>query len=164
MRDCFKLTLYIVLFSFFCGCHNSRPLISNPGEYQSIDFKYIIIDAPNPLIEYQMKRTLSYKLSNYSDKLRNYTIVIKLKKESDIAAFSEKEVVKEQVRLVAYIEIFDKNKQILAKKSIDSFSTYEVNDDVPFASISSKSETINVLINDISSSIASMVLSFLRDC
>lgn len=145
------------------GCHNTRSLVTQCEWGYFLDPTRIKIESPNPAIEHQIRRVLLYRLSNYAEKLLDYTIAIKIQKESDTAAFSEKEVIKQQMRLIASVRILDKNKEVVLKKSIDSYSSYEVNDIAPFASVSSKMDAMSSITNDISNAITAIILTFLRE-
>ncbi len=156
-----KSLIVIVSIAIITGCHNTRALIVQSKAGCLLDSTRIKIESPNPAIEHQIRRNLLYKLSNYAKKLQNYTIAIKIQKESDTATFSEKEVIKEQMRLIASIKIFDKNNETILKKSVDSYSSYEVNDMAPFASVSSKIDAVNSTTNDISNAIMAIIFAFL---
>lgn len=114
-----------------------------------------------PSISHQIERTLAFKLSKYANQLKKYRIKIDVKKEGNIAAWSDKEVVKEEMRLVATVGIMTSAYLPLTTKTIDVFATYEVNDLAPFASISSKTQTVQALANDLSNVVAMLILSFI---
>jgi hypothetical protein len=140
-----------------CSCTNTSPLFLNSGEERD-NFSHIKIKAPSPQIEYSLRRHLSNKLSRYN--LGKYKIKIIIEEESDVAAFSEREVVKEQKRLIACLVILDKNYNEICRTKTDSYSTYEVNDNVPLASMESEESTTNLLAQNLAEELERLIIKY----
>lgn len=161
LRNCAKITFCGLVLTVCNGCHNTHPLMINVDGQKAMDLARFKISAPTPLMEYNIRRELAASLVGYSEKLRDYTIVINIKSESDVAAFSDKEVVKEQIRFVCSVRILNKELKQVMEKHIESFSTYEVNDAAPFADVSSKSAAVQHMCADLSACIVNLILVFI---
>jgi uncharacterized protein YajQ (UPF0234 family) len=116
----------------------------------------IKITAPSPKIEYALCKQLSNILSKYD--LKNYRIKINVQEESDVAVFSEKEVVKEHRRMVAYLRILDNNYNEIINTKTDAYSTYEVHDNAPLASLSSEEAVTNLLSQNLGDEIITLIV------
>ena len=162
LRNSLKISICGLIASVLIGCSDTTPLLGdNVGACQCNSLDSIKIKA-DAYYEHVLRSRLSKILATYYDKLRNYKITVTLKEENDTAVYSDREVIKEQKRLIAHIEICDKNLKTVLEKVLDSFSTYEIKDEIPFASISSQKQVTNLLLNDISSNIGLVIIKFLK--
>lgn len=146
------------------GCDNTRPLLQNyDNSCEYSDLSEIKIMYKIPIAEHKIRRHLISSLRGYKDKLNKYKINVSISDESDVAAFSSKEVVKEHSRIIAHITISDNMYKTLLDTKIDSYSTYEVKDDAPFTSIISRDFTLDLLLKDISHGISQVIIKTIED-
>lgn len=142
-----------------CSCTNTHPLLFNNGESYN-NFSQIKIKAPSPQIEYSLRRKINNGLR--TNDLGKYNIKINIEEEADVAAFSGKEVIKEQKRLVASVIILDRNYNEIYKTKTDAFSTYEINDNAPLASLSSEEHITNLLIQNLAEESIKLINKFVK--
>jgi hypothetical protein len=137
-------------------------LLENESDFSGGTLDNIKITA-DVYCEYKIRNVLSNMLSRYTAKLSSYKINITITEENNSIAYSEKKVIKEQGRLISKIEIFDKNYNELFNKSIDSLSTYEIDDNLPLSSMSSKKQSWDNMTNDIANNIALIIIEFIKE-
>ncbi len=162
LRNCAKITLCGIIITAISGCQNTTPLFKNNCDNSYNNLSFIKIKAPSPWMEHHMHRCLVAILGNRSENLKQYKIKINIKEYGDVAAFSEKEVVKEEQKLVAHLQIFDKKYVLLQDMTIDSYTTYDVSDSIPFATLSEKHSAYKLLIKNLSNEIGHLLLQFGR--
>lgn len=160
-RNCTKEALCGLIIILLGGCHETRSLIGSESslEKPSDVLRFIKISTSNPKIEYLLKKELKRLVLRLPQDLPSYRVKITVTKEIDTVVFSEKEVVKEGARFIAFIEITDLNQKLLLKTKLDSYSAYEVNDIAPFASLSSKEKTFEMLAKDIAIGVVNLISS-----
>jgi hypothetical protein len=111
-------------------------------------------------MEYSLRRQMNNRLR--INDLRKYKIKIDIEEESDVAVFSEKEAIKEQKRLIANLIILDENYNEIYRTTTDAFSTYEINDNAPLASLSSEEYTTNLLIQNLAEELIKLINKFVK--
>lgn len=164
LRNSAKKPLCGLAILLITGCSNVSPLIDN-GDTETNNYcklSNIKINS-DPYYEYKIKSSISKILSPYKKKLSRYKIKIDIKEESGTEAYTEKEVVKEQKRIIAHIKISDSKHNEIFSNKVDSFASYEVNDSAPFASISSEKQATDSMLIDLSNNISMVILSFLKN-
>lgn len=147
-----------IIITIGAGCTNVRPLVDSSyssSEFESLDS--VIVVTGDPAISYKIKNMMKKKLHGVSKKLQQYKIYVQISEEGDVSAYSEKEVVKEYKRLSAQLRIVKENETI-AQTKLDAASQYEVNDNLPYASLSSKNVTTDLLIENIANETSNFVL------
>lgn len=157
LRNCLKTALCgLVAFLTVC-CSNTVPLVR--GGSGTADFVDEIKISGDVAYAYKLKSYLRNELPRGLQGVEDLRIHIDLFEESDNAMFSEKKVIKEQTRLIYTVEILDKEHNELFKKTMDSFAVYEVEDDMPFATISSKEAAVDNMLIEIAHNVCSTILS-----
>ncbi len=106
---------------------------------------------------------LSYELRNYVTYLRRYLIEIDISNEEGTATYNEKEVTKEQVLFKTFVRIYNKNRELVMNTYFDTYSSFFVRDDIPIASISSRCNTLDSIIQNISNTLSIRIISFIED-
>ena len=156
LRDHFKAAFCGLIGFGLLGCSNTTPLLREAD--CSADILSNIKISGDVAYAYKLRGYLKNELVSCDKSVLNYQVNIELKEDSDDTMFSEKEIVKEQTRIIYTVEILDEKRNEVLKKSMDSFSTYEVEDDMPFASMSSKNAAIENMLSEIAHNIALIIL------
>lgn len=152
----------LIILSVFLvgGCSSTRPLLiensSNERFYNNINIK------SDPYAEYRIRSIIEKSLPFYVSNIEKYMINIDVKENSSSVVYTERQVAKEQLRISAKIEIYDKNYNKLSDKLVDAFSTYEVCDDLPFSVLASKKQARDSILNELANSIVLAVASVLK--
>ena len=82
-----------------------------------------------------------------------------IKENSSSAVYTQKQVAKEQLRMVASIVVYDREYNELGSRLVDAFSTYEVCDDLPYSVLASKNQAWNTVSQELANSIVMAVVS-----
>jgi hypothetical protein len=114
-----------------------------------------------PYVEHIMSHTIERALLGYGIG-GTYVINVTVEKHEAPVAFTEKEVAKEQIRLTAKVEIYDSDYNRLAERRLDTFSTYDVCDTLPYADLASRRQANVAVINNLSESVAMAIVAVLR--
>lgn len=163
LRNSSKIQVCGLIALILSGCSSFSPLMVEGAGHS--DFHKILnikINA-DPYYEYRIRSVLSVALAPYSQILSRYVVKIEIKEDSGAMAYSEKEVLKEQKRLICHLKIFDQKYNEVFQTNVDSFASYEVRDNAPFTSMSSEKQTTDLLLNDLSNNTALVIIAFLRD-
>jgi hypothetical protein len=146
----------LVLF----GCSSTRILLSG-GETSNGSARIRI--KSDPYAEYRIRGAIEKSLALYSTNLNRCNINIEIKENTASVVYTEKQVAKEQARIIAKIEIYDENYNKLAAKSVEAFSTYEVCDEFPHAVLASRRQATNTVLDELAHSITMVIVSVLRE-
>ena len=112
--------------------------------------------------KYKITRYLSYKLRGYKYLLDQYFVNISTEKESDVASYTKKEVIKEQKINTIHLKITDKNLNTLLDQSFQIYSSFDVKEDAPFASLSSKKQVSDAMLSNLCDALSSKIIDFLE--
>ncbi|MDR1609734.1 MAG: hypothetical protein LBR78_02685 [Holosporales bacterium] len=144
------------------GCQDTRCLLGETDRQFSDAADYKIKIKAEPYVEHIMSRTIERTLTSYGIN-GTYAINVTVEKHEAPVAFTEKEVAKEQIRLIAKIELYDSDYTKLAERKLDTFSTYDVCDTLPYADLASRRQANMAVINNLSESVAMAIVSALKD-
>jgi hypothetical protein len=143
------------------GCQDTRCLLGNDGEQHPESMNCKIKIKAEPHVEHIMSRTIERTMTSYGIS-GTYVINVTVEKHEAPVAFTEKEVAKEQIRLTAKVEIYDNDYTKLAERKLDTFSTYDVCDTLPYADLASRRQANIAVINNLSESVAMAIVSVLK--
>jgi hypothetical protein len=90
---------------------------------------------------------------------KKLSIRVTVTEKSSSVVYTEKQVAKEQLRLVAHVEVYDSEHNQLANKGLDVFSTYEVGDDMPYSDSISKTQVLEDMIQELANSVTLMIVN-----
>lgn len=150
LRNSLKITLCGLIILCLCGCSSTRPLLVS--DHQNVSLDNVKIKA-DPAIEYRVSGIIKRLLPHYVKDPENYVINITVKETSSSAVYTRKEVAKEQLRMAALIEVYDKEYNEIGSRVIDSFATYEVCDELPFSVLSSQTQARNTVADSLAESV-----------
>ncbi|MDR3224213.1 MAG: hypothetical protein LBT03_01325 [Holosporales bacterium] len=158
LRNNFKISLcgLIPCVVFLDGCSDTRPLIGKEAQAQKSNSIKIIAD---PYVEYKIRDTLETSLCSYEICIDDYRIYITINENDSSVVFTERQVAKEQLRMTAKVELCDKDYNKLAEKSVDTYSTYEVCDDIPYSALASRKQAIDAVLYELGNSITLVIVS-----
>lgn len=162
LRNCLKVALCGLIGLSIHGCTSTRPLlpvVDRSG--QSVESADVKIKA-EPIVEYQISQVIARTLSNYVQNPQDYIITIKVTEHSSSALYTQKQVAKEQLRMAASINVYDKDYNEIGSKLVDAFSTYEVCDELPFSVLSSKTQARNTVTQELANSIVFAIVSIIK--
>ena len=128
------------------ACSSTHPLLSeqtSPGGKAEVKIK------ATPYVEYRFLGVLRPMLDKYIPDSERYLITVEITEQSSSAVYSAKEVVKDQVRMIEKIEVFDKEQNSIGSKVLDTYTTYEVSDELPSSGMSSKQNAMNSVIDEL---------------
>lgn len=163
LRNCLKVALCGLIGLSINGCTSTRPLLSVVDRSgRSVESADVKIKA-EPIVEYQISRVIARTLSNYIQNPQDYIITIKVTEHSSSALYTQKQVAKEQLRMAASINIYDKDYNEIGSKLVDAFSTYEVCDELPFSVSSSKTQARNTVTQELANSIVFAIVSIIKE-
>jgi hypothetical protein len=148
----------LVIILLITGCSSTRLLLRSPVSHTSnknIPIKF----KAEPYYEYKLRDIIERYLNACSINMQNYNISIEVKETESQIAFSEKDILKEQKRISAKVEIYDREYNEISSTLLDSSSTYEVNDNYPYAGISSKKASTESVLLDLGNNIALYIAS-----
>ena len=131
------------------ACSSTHPLLSeqtSPGGKAEVKIK------ATPYVEYRFLGMLSPLLEKYIPRVERYLITIEITEQSSSAVYTAKGVVKDQLRMIAKIEVYDKEHNSIGTKLLDTYATYEVSDELPSSGMSSKQNAINAVIKELAHS------------
>lgn len=162
LRDSLKIAFCGLAF-ILGGCGESTHFLVSfaPCSVKPWMESNIRIKTNDPYVEYKVREVLENSLVGYGRQLENYIINIQIYEKSESAIYTEKQVAKEQIRMWTKVEIFDKYYNRISEKVIDSFSTYDVCDEQPFAALSSKNQVRDSVVIDLANSIFLVILESL---
>ncbi|MDR0942410.1 MAG: hypothetical protein LBM19_02210 [Holosporales bacterium] len=161
LRNSLKVAICGLIILATGGCSNTRLLLGNSRSLDNQGSYDIKIKA-DPYAEYKIRNIIEKSLPLYGVDLKNYKITIVIVEKNSSVAYTEKEVAKEQVRIAAEIEIYDKEYNKLSEKCLDTFSTYEVCDTLPYSDLASRKQAINAMLNDLGNAITLAIVSEMR--
>ncbi len=162
LRNSFKIAFCgLTILLVVGGCSSTRPLLTESPSAKQLKHNNIKIKA-DPYVEYKIRCTIEKMLPFYIKNIENYMINIDINENSSSVVYTERQVAKEQLRISAKIEIYDKNYNKIQDKLVDAFSTYEVCDDLPFSVLASKKQARNSILNELANSIALAISSVLK--
>jgi hypothetical protein len=144
------------------GCQDTKCLLGEEDKQHLEDMNYKIKIKAEPRVERIMNRTIERTLTSYGIS-NTYIINVTVEKHEAPVVFTEKEVAKEQIRLTAKIEIYSSDYTKLAERRLDTFSTYDICDALPYADLASRRQANVAVINNLSESVAMAIVSVLRD-
>ena len=138
---------------FFCvtACTSTKPLFSAggvEGTYNNVRIK------ADPFVQYRFSDVLNHTLPHYVPNLMKYIITINITESSLPAMYTSEQVAKDQMRIVAYIEVYDKEYTNIGSKTLDSLTTYEVGDDLPHTINLTRNQARISAINDLANASA----------
>lgn len=163
LRNCLKVALCGLIGLSINGCTSTRPLLSVVDRSgQSVESADVKIKA-EPIVEYQISQVIARTLSNYVQNPQDYIITIKVTEHSSSALYTQKQVAKEQLRMAASINVYDKDYNEIGSKLVDAFSTYEVCDELPFSVLSSKTQARNTVTQELANSIVFAIVSIIKE-
>jgi hypothetical protein len=141
------------------GCSSTRPLL--PGKTSNQNSANIKIKA-DPYVEYKIRGVIEKSMLLYSINPNKYNINIEIKEYTASVVYTEKQVAKEQARIVAKIEVYDIDYNKLADKNVEAFTTYEVCDELPHAVQASRKQATNTVLDELAYSITMAIMSVLK--
>ena len=143
---------------FVSGCTSTRPLLTGDNVGVQAILPNLKIKA-DQYVEYIVRRRIEKELPLYVKNIRDYNINITISEHYSDSVFTERQVTKEQVRMAARVEIFDKDYDEVASRLLDSFSTYEVCDDMPFSVAASRKQARRSVMENLAQSITLAITS-----
>jgi hypothetical protein len=126
-----------------------HPLLGNNPSNPNLDIQI----KAEPDTEYLMSRVLNRGLPYYVHTNDLLHIQVETKEHESAAVYTERQVAKNQLRLEANVRVLDKDYTELGSRKVDSFTTYEVCDDMPFSVVSAKKQARTSVTNDLANSI-----------
>jgi hypothetical protein len=66
------------------------------------------------------------------------------------------------MKITATVKVYDKNYRHIATKKLDSYSTYEVCDDLPYSGLASRRQAIDAILDDLAHSIIFAIISSIK--
>jgi hypothetical protein len=108
----------------------------------------------DPYYQFRLREVVERDLSTFGIDLRKLKIKVTVTDLDEPAAFSELEIIKEHIKMVATIEIYDDKGNLVSKNSVDSIAMYDVSDEFPYSGLASRKASIDVLLNDLGHAIA----------
>lgn len=163
LRNCLKVALCGLIGLSINGCTSTRPLLSvvDRGGQSVVESADVKIKA-EPIVEYQISEVIARTLFNYVQNPQDYIITVKVTEHSSSALYTQKQVAKEQLRMAASINVYDKDYNEIGSKLVDAFSTYEVCDELPFSVLSSKTQARNTVTQELANSIVFAIVSIIK--
>lgn len=159
LRNSLKIALCGLTILILCACTNNKPLLVHSP--QKARFSNIKIKA-DPYLEYLICGKINDALPLYIEHPENYLINITISEKSSSAVYTQEQVAKEQLRVVALIEIYDRQYNAIGSKLVDAFSTYEVCDDIPFSVLSSKKQARSTVAQELANAIVFAIRSLIK--
>ena len=156
LRDSLKGAICGLIVIALCGCSSTRPLLDSRHEELSLCNVKIKAD---PRVEYQISGIINRLLPHYVKNPKDYFIAVTIKESSSSAVYTQRQVAKEQLRMAASVVVYDREYNELGSRLVDSFSTYEVCDDLPYSVLASKNQAWNTVSQELANSIVMAVVS-----
>jgi rRNA maturation protein Rpf1 len=113
----------------------------------------------DPYHQFKLREIIERDLATFGADLRKLKIKVTITDLEEPAAFSEMEIIKEHKKMVAKIEIYDAENNLISETSVDSIAMYDVSDEFPYSGKASRQASIDALISDLGHSIALSVVS-----
>jgi hypothetical protein len=156
------LSSYLVLV----GCEDIRPILTKTSQTRA---RYVNVKIKgDPYYEYRIRGIIERTLPSYHIKIDDYRISIELSETKSSVVYTTKQIAKDQIKVTASVTIHDKNFNPIATKKVDSYSTYEVCDDLPYADQASKKQATDSVLEDLANAIVLIIVSsvspYEKDC
>lgn len=135
LRDSLQIALCGLIVLNVTACTSVRPLIVCRSEHAELRNLHIKAD---PYVEYRFAGELRRILPQYIIDSDKYVITIEVNENTSSAIYTQKEVAKEQIRMTSHIAVYDSFYNHLGSKQLDTYSTYEVCDEMPYSIITAK--------------------------
>ncbi len=161
LRNCFKIAICGLISLLLLGCSETTPLLTNAN---SIKGNFDISIKAEPYEKYRVMGIVERNLPLYIKDLSLYKINIEIKGQTSSAVYTERQVTKEQLRMTAKIQVYDKCYNELGEKLVDAFSTYETCDNLPFSVLASKKQAQNAILDELANSIVLAIVSVIKSC
>ncbi len=161
LRNCFKIAICGLISLLLLGCSETTPLLTNAN---SIKGSFDINIKAKPYEKYRVMGIIERTLPLYIKDLSLYKINIEIKGQTSSAVYTERQVTKEQLRMAAKIQVYDKSYNELGEKLVDAFSTYETCDNLPFSVLASKKQAQNAVLDELANSIVLAIVSVIKSC
>ena len=154
LRNSLKIAFCGIISILLAACTATHPILVSGAQNTSL--KNVKIKA-EPKIEYRISGVVKRLLPHYVKDPNNYIINITVKESSSSAIYTQKEVAKEQLRMAALVEVYDKEYDKIGSRLVDSFSTYEVCDEMPFSVLASQTQARNAIADSLAESIITTI-------
>ncbi len=162
LRNCYKIAYSGLISIILVACQSTRPLLSSGPEIGHCGEDSVIIDA-EPADKFLIESKLKHMLRIYGFDFNKYNIKVEIAEYTEPAAFTGKQVVKEQIRIAARVTLYDKEFTQIASKVHDSFTTYEVSDTLPYSALTSKRQTRLTVLDDLVNGTVLQVVQMVRE-
>ena len=127
------------------ACTSTRPLLTQ-GKVKGISANIKIKAEPD--VVYKFSGMLS-KLQNEYLNNNEFVVTIEIKEQTSSAIYTATETTKDQIRMTAKIDVYDKGYTHKATEILDTYSTYEIADELPFSAMSSKNNARETVIQEL---------------
>ena len=160
LRNCFKIAICGIISLLLQGCFETTPLL---GPFGNAKGKFdISIKAEEPYEKYRLTGRIERMLPLCVKDLHLYKINIEVRGQTASAVYTERQVTKEQLRMAAKIEVYDKAYSKIGEKLVDAFSTYETCDNLPFSVFAAKKQAKNAVLDELANSISLAIVSIVK--
>jgi hypothetical protein len=149
--------LIAVAAAITTSCTDIRPLLSNQRHGSYKEYRNVRIKG-EPYYEYRIRGVLESVLPAYPMNLDNYRVNIELIENKSSVVYTEKQIAKKQLKIAAKVTVYDVNYNLISSKNVDSYSTYEVSDDLPYSDLASKKQATDVVLDDLAHSIVLVII------
>jgi hypothetical protein len=112
----------------------------------------------DPYHQFKLREIIERDLATFGADLRKLKIKVTITDLEEPAAFSEMEIIKEHKKMVAKIEIYDAENNLISENSVDSIAMYDVSDEFPCSGKASRQASTDALLADLGHSIALSVI------
>lgn len=159
LRNSVKIKICGLIAVLLSACSNTSSLLNNTKETES---KFDLSIKSEPYEKYRIQGIIERCLPLYIRDASQYKINIELNSHDSPAVYTERQVTKGQLRIAAKVRVYDKSYNELGERLVDSFSTYETCDDLPFSVLASKTQAKNAVIDELGNSIALSIVSIIQ--
>ncbi len=157
LRNCAKRTLYLLVI-LLQGC-TVRPLFDG-DECSTCN---IDVHAKDISIKNYFRNIIQQKIYHNTKLLNNTIIKINLSYDFDVAAFTQNGIALEDTKLIANVNLIDKNTlKVVHEFTASEYACFSVNDNTPFESISSERSALYAAIDALSTTITENIAIFIK--
>lgn len=149
LRNSVQSALCGLIIPCVVACSSTHPLLSDKISQRG---KAEVKIKATPYVEYRFLGALRPMLDKYIPDGERYLITIEITEQSSSAVYTAKEVVKDQMRMIAKVDVYDGEHNSIGTKLLDTYTTYEVSDELPSSGISSKQNAMNSVIDELACS------------
>lgn len=160
LRDSIQIAICGLISLTVSACTAVKPVIVDRFEHTKLKHLHIKAD---PYIEYRFAGELNRILSGYLVGDDAYVITIEIKENTSSAIYTHKEVAKEQIRMTSHIAVYDSSYNHIGSKCLDTYSTYESCDEMPYSVVTAKSHARDSVIQELAQASALAIKAIIID-